>query len=79
MTGRPRPPLLAIVLGFAIAGIIQIGFVLVVADDLFTRVVMCGLIGLFEVIGGFAFYRFLASSRGRGAQRHPGQGRRDRG
>ncbi len=74
-----RPPLLPIIAGFALFGAIQIAFVLAVTDDLFTRVVLGGSIGLFEVIGAFVFYRVVAASGRRGAQRHPGQGRRHRG
>jgi len=52
-------PFLPIALAFALFGALEIGFVFLVASDPFTRALFTTLLVLAQLIGAFAFHRFV--------------------
>ena len=52
-------PFWPIALAFAAFGAIEIGFVLLVADDMFTRVMFGTVLGVGQVIGAVVFHRVI--------------------
>lgn len=55
----PQPRVGRMMLAFAAALVLEVGFVLLAADDLFTRAVMGGTIAFFQIAGAFVFYKMM--------------------
>jgi hypothetical protein len=56
---RRKIPFWPIALAFAAFGAIEVAFVLLVADDPFTRVLFCSLLGVAQVVGAVVFHRVV--------------------
>jgi hypothetical protein len=56
---KKKVPFWPIALAFAAVGALEIGFVLLVADDTFTRVVFTTILAIAQVAGAIVFHRFV--------------------